>query len=129
MNELGANLVRTLREERHKRMMSQSEFAEFLELGLRSYQRYESGERFPKMPILEHILKKLGISEAELENNIRIQGYVTPGEIEGGISVRELAEMVAIISELRGEDLEILKDTLNALSKPLPLKARKKKEA
>ncbi len=55
-----------LKYQRQMRLYTQKQMAEFLDIAPRSYQRYESGEREPKIDALIQIADCLGISLDDL---------------------------------------------------------------
>lgn len=61
-NELFTLIGSRLKDLRKARGESQSDFAAYLKIPFRTYQRYEAGERIPKPAVLHHIAAVCGIS-------------------------------------------------------------------
>ena len=66
MTDLNTQIAQKLKELRHKHRLTQSEMAERIGVAMRSYQKYEGGERFPKAQIIERICKEFSLTNAEL---------------------------------------------------------------
>jgi len=78
--------------------LSQAEFAKMLRLSLRAYQRYEHGERSPKLETVLRISALCDVSIEWIELGIAKDGDITKG-------VKELAEVVQYINEEAGYSL------------------------
>lgn len=87
-------------------------------------QRWKNGTQAPELDKIDRLAEVLGVRTIDF--------FLVPGisysEIPGSSKDQSL-ELIQQIASLGPSELEILMDTLKALSKPLPAKAQKKKEA
>jgi transcriptional regulator with XRE-family HTH domain len=74
MTKLGIIIGNNLKKLRGE--VSQSDFAESLEVGFRSYQRYESGERMAPDELIKRVAVKF---------NLPLTDIISPSEVEGDV--------------------------------------------
>lgn len=119
------NIGDKIRKLRKLRGLTQPELAEKVGRNPHTIKDYEKGRAKPSVRALSLLANALGVSESQL-----VSGEVPAEEKKKGlISAQELSEMITTITSLGETELEILRETLKALSKPLPAKTQKKKEA
>lgn len=120
------NIGDKIRNLRKLRGLTQIELAEKVGRNPHTIKDYEKGRATPSIKALSLLADALGVSESQLVNG-ELPDIETKNK--GLISAQEMSEMMAKISSFGEMELDILRDTINALSKPLPAKAQKKKEA
>lgn len=82
---------------------TQAEMSEFLDVPLRTYQRFDAGEAIPQGPQMDMITSKLGVSEADL---VQLPGRLPKPGLAGLI-----AEFLAVLPALEQAQLESLLGT------------------
>lgn len=120
------NIGEKIRKLRKLRGLTQPELAEKVGRNPHTIKDYEKGRATPSVKALSLLADALGVSESQLVSGEIPEGGVSSKSL---VSAQELSEMMVTITSLGEMELEILRDTLKALSKPLPSKTQKKKEA
>ncbi len=94
-------LITFFKEKRSELGFTQEQFAEFLEMPLRSYKSYEYGNTFPRPEALNHISEKLGISVAEM--------FLSPGQsIKTSTNVTRIKPIEDEVNELKSKLTKLL---------------------
>jgi transcriptional regulator with XRE-family HTH domain len=123
MNELSVTISERLKDIRLKSRLTQSEMAEKVGVALRSYQNYESGDRFPKKSVRNKMCKAFNLTETEL-----VFGISENNEVATGNNIQEVLGLISKISQLNEKNLSFLEKTIDQMVLGQKMVKQKNKE-
>ena len=119
------SLGEIIKELRKSKGYTQATLADKLGLNAHTVKDYEANRRKPSWETSLKLASELGVTQRDLFSGELIAPEIGPSIL----TAKELSEMIAEIVSLDTEELEILRETLSALVKPVSKKALKGKEA